>query len=421
MSISIWEGEKAADLVGAIERQNYLLSQLVTTSSQSATSVATLSEIHEIVRSGEASATFSVGDQINLNYNDGTNSYVLPWDIVHFGDVTLQDGETVPGMFIQSHYAMQGVQFDASEAIYYCASALASGTYYFTIGTTWGSNCTANTKYYFTTTQNIPAGGQIVIGTSSSFYTWGAPDCAPSTWKAYTFSSATSIAPIEGPLTLTAGTSGTNLGTISSDKLYTASETDGVNNLQRAAYGYNRWSHCGMRQWLNSSAAAGEWWASKNKHDRPPAQAATTRGFMAGFDSAFLSIIKPVAVTTVLNTVSDGAASNSTTADVTYDTFFCPSLYQEYAPPQIASAGYATEGEYWEYWRQRTGLTSPSTATNTYRIRYGYDAKTTARYVRLRSAFRGDACSAWCVYSGGNVADGYATGAIRPCPACVIC
>ena len=95
-------------LVEGMARQNLLLSQLISATTE-ATPVATLNEIHEIVRRGEAPNVFSVGDQINLNYNDGSSDYVLPWDIVHFGDVELQDGEVVPGMFIQSHYAMQSV------------------------------------------------------------------------------------------------------------------------------------------------------------------------------------------------------------------------------------------------------------------------------------------------------------------------
>ena len=80
----------------AVERQNVLLAEMITSSG--ATSAAALREIHEIVRSGNAADTFSIGDQILLNYNDGTNSYVLPWDIVHFDNVTLMDGEVVPGM-----------------------------------------------------------------------------------------------------------------------------------------------------------------------------------------------------------------------------------------------------------------------------------------------------------------------------------
>lgn len=401
-------------IVEGIARQNLLLSQMVQASES--TPAAELYEIHRIVQSGEAPNVFSIGDQLMLNYNDGAQSYVLPWDVVHFGNVELEDGETVPGMFLQSHYAMQAVQFDASEAIYVTDSAMPAGTYYFTIGTNWGTNCRAGDTFSFTTTVEIPAGGHVVIGKNNDFYTWGAPDVATSNWRAHTFASASSVTPLETNLELTAGATGTNLGTVASNIVYGSSNP---NNLQRAAYGYNRWSQSAMRQWLNSGAAAGAWWTAQNVFDRPPQQLATVRGFMAGFDEAFLNIIKPVKVTTALNTVTDTAIG---TSEDTYDTFFPASLEQEYIAPQLAGV----EGEYWEYWKQRLGLESPqntgSAYANAFHIRYTYNAKTSPQYVRLRSANRGAAGSAWIVNPTGSAYGGYAAaGAFRPAPACVIC
>ena len=412
MGVSIWEGKKAEELVEGIARQNLLLSQLVSANA-TATPVATLNEIHAIVQAGAAPTVFREGDQIMLNYNDGSADYVLPWDIVAFEDVELQDGETVPGMIVQSHYAMQGVQFSASQAIYVASSALPAGTYHFTIGTSWGTHCVSGKVYQFTTTQEIPAGGQVVIGSNTSFYTWGAPDVNPSNWRAYTFASPTSITPLDNALTLTEGSGGTDLGTLTSSVAYNAG---GFGNLQSCAYGYNRWAFSSMRKFLNSSAAAGAWWASSYAGDRPAQQAATLRGFMAGFDEAFLNIIKPVKVVTALNTVTDTAVGSSET---TYDTFFLPSLEQEYIVPQASGV----EGAYWPYWKERLGLTSPQAqgTANAKHIRYGYDAKTTAQYCRLRSAYRGVAFYTWIVYTTGYAYSSTAAYAYRGCPACVIC
>ena len=399
-------------IVEGIARQNLLLAQMVQVSE--ATPAAELAEIHRIVQSGEAPNVFSIGEQLMLNWSDGTNQHVLPFDIVHFGNVELADGEVRPGMFIQSHYAMQGVQFSATQAAVYCAEALPAGTYHFEIGTTWGNNCVAGKNYQFVTTVEIPAGGQIVLGTNSTFYTWGAPDTAVSNWRVYTFGSKTSTTPLE-TLEISEGTGGTSIGTLSNSTKFGAA---GATNLQMAAYGYNRWSHSALRQQLNSAAAAGAWWTPQHDVDRPPQQLATVRGFMAGFDDAFLSIINPIKVRTVLNTVSD---SDIGTYEDTVDTFFCPSLEQEYIVPQLAN----TEGEYWEYWKQRLGLTSPqvtgTAGANAFHIRYAFDAKTSAQTVRLRSAYRGTAANAWYVYSTGYANVGTATSAIRPAPACVIC
>lgn len=401
-------------IVEGLARQNILLSELVDAQSH-ATPVATLREIHEIVRQGEAPNVFSYGDQIMLNYNDGTNDYVLPWDIVAFGNYELEDGETRPGMVVQSHYAMQGVQFDASEAIYVASSAMPAGTYNFTIGTNWGTHCVAGKIYQFTTTKEIPAGGQVVVGRNNQIYTWGAPDNAPSTWKVHTFASNSATTPLDTNLEVTEGSSGTSLGSIASNTKYS---TSGVNNLQRAGYGYNRWSQSANRQFYNSSAAAGAWWAPQNPFDRAPEQLETVRGFMAGFDEDFLNIIKPVKVTTALNTVSD---SDIGASESTYDTFFLPSLEQEYIVPQLAGV----EGDFFPYWKERLGLTSPqaqgSAGTNARHIRYAYNAKTSAQYCRLRSANRGFATYTWYVYPAGYAGNYLgAASACRGCPACVI-
>ena len=151
--------------------------------------------------------------------------------------------------------------------------------------------------------------------------------------------------------------------------------------MQRAAYGYNRWGQSAMRQFLNSSAAADAWWTPQNPYDRRPDQLAMLPGFMAGFDEAFLNIIQPVKVVTALNTVSD---SEIGTTEVTYDTFFLASLEQEYCVPQLSGV----EGEYWEYWKRRLGLSSPQGSgaanTNPSHIRYAYNARTSAQACRLR-------------------------------------
>lgn len=400
-------------VVDVLARQNILLTELISAESH-ATPVSTLNEIHRIVQSGEAPNVFTIGDQLQLNYTEGETNYVLPWDIAAFGNFELQDGETKPGMVVQSHYAMQGVQFDASEALYVAESAMAPGTYNFTIGTTWGTHCVAGKTYQFTTTVEIPAGGQVMIGRNNNAFAWGAPDNAPSTWRVHTFADANATTPLETNLELTEGSGGTSLGTTTSSIKY---GTSGINNLQRAGYGYNRWSQSANRQFYNSSADKGNWYVGQNPFDRAPEQLATTQGFMRGFDEEFLNIIKPVKVTTALNTISD---SEIGTTETTYDTFFLPSLEQEYIAPQLSGV----EGEYWPYWKERLGLTAPqaqgTAGTNTRHIRYAYNAKTSAHYCRLRSAYRGSANYAWTVYSAGGAGYGDAAYARRGCPACVI-
>ena len=381
--------------------------------------VTDYNHLRTLVKTGKIGEVLDIGDRIVMDwYSDANTKYDLPWDVVNIGSVVNEHGETVPGLWLQSHWALPGIQFDGNEAFWHCDSALATGTYHITMGNSWGSHVVADKTYQFTLTQAVPAGGQLVFTTESS--TTGAlPDTAVSNWRVRSYSSPTSTTQIE-MVTVSEGSSGTSLGTLSSSTKY--SDT-GVNNMQRASYGYNRWSQSGIRQWLNSDAAAGAWWEPKNVFDRPPEQLTTIRGFMAGLPDDFLEIVRPVKVTTALNTVSD---SEIGTSEDSYERFFLPSLEQEYIVPQLSGV----EGSYWPYWKERLELSAPqawyASSTNTnenhYHIRYAIENHTSAQTVRLRSACRGYAFTAWYVYSTGYVNYYYyATHAYRSAPACVIC
>ena len=367
-------------------------------------------EIQRIVKSGKASAIFNIGDQINVPWRDvsGNQDYVMPFDIVHFEDVTLKDGTTVPGMWLQAHYTTPfDMQFSNAQAFYYAKTELPAGTYYITLTESWGSNAVKGKSYQFTLSKPVPAGGQL-----RGFIRM--PDVAPSTWKVYSHKDNKATTPIE-TIDVTEGTSGTKLGDMPYNSAIDTSLTYPLNNMQRTAYGDNRWAHSAYEQWLNSNDAAGAWWLPRDEYDVPPEQLSQKAGFMSGFGDDFLSIIQPVKVKTAKNTTAfDGSF------DETYDTFFLPSLEQIYAQTQISG-----EGEYWEYWKHALGRTSPngwydSNKNEAYKT-YAINAKTSAQTVRLRSANRGSANHTWYVYSSGNVITIYAYWSFRCAPACVIC
>lgn len=392
--------ETGQQMLSAMNRQNALLE--IMAADKIAELTTNLDEIHRLVREGIAQEVLAVGDQINVNWSDGTTNYVVPLDIVHFGDVQLQDGETVPGMFLQWHYCTPfGIQFDNYEAIYKAAEGLAAGTYNFTLSETY-SAAEAGT-YQFTLTEDVPAGG-IIAGLRAL----ADNGIIGNTVKTYASNSATTE--IE-TATVSAGNDGTSLGS------FTKSVPGTLNCAQRFGYGYGRWSQSAYRQWLNSAAAAGSWWAPQNDFDTPPTELATKRGFMAGFDDEFLAILGKVKVRTALNTVE----GLSDTYEDTYDTFFLPSLEQMYGTPQLADA----EGPYWEYWKRALGLTSPALtgSSNKYDAykTYAIEARTSAQYVRLRSASRGNANVAWLVSSTGFLGSFHAYNSLRCAPACVVC
>lgn len=354
--------ETGKEIAGALRQQNALLSAMARGSVNALAS--SWKDIHNIVREGLAAEIFHVGDQLIVPWKDvaADKTYEVPLDIVHFGNVTLKNGSVVPAMFLQWHYCSPfGVQFDHQENEQASESSFLSDYYYYEVYTA----SDGGTRYKL-----LVAGTDYAVG-----------DSIP-TSKVY----------------------------------YHSSIKDSTGYIVN--YGYNRWSHSAIRQYLNSKKGVNEWWTAQHLGDVAPEQLATKAGFMTGFDEEFLSCLKPIKVTTALNTVTD--TEIGTTED-TYDTFFLPSLEQIYAKPQLAGV----EGEIFDYWRQAVGKTEPNgwydTNINPAYITYAIDAKTSPQTVRFRSATRDLSYLTWIVYSSGCVNGYYADTALRFAPVCAIC
>jgi len=346
----------------------------------------------------ENARRYPVGDQIvipwkdmdDANHNTDATAYRVAWDIVHHDTVELSGGTQVPGMFLQMHLcSAYGVQFSAPQAFINCAGGLAAGTYCFTLNAAYGS-IPANSILEFTLSEAVPENGRIRMMTDRTVTTWAAGGTA----AIETVTAA-----------IVESSSGTDLGTTGSN---------GLNIVSRMQYGSNRWSTSAIRQYLNKSGA--DWWQSKEEFDIRPDQY-EKKGFMTGFNDDFLNAIKPIKVTTALNTVE----GYSEATEDTFDTFFLPALQQMYIQPQLENA----EGNYFEYWKDRLGLSSyAGTGSSNVFDAFKIPAlnANSAQYVRLRSATRGSAGSAWYVYSSGYVSSGGgATSAYRFSPVCVIC
>jgi len=374
---------------------------------------SSISQIASIVRGNtvdDNKKIFPIGDQIIIPWKDMDNSshntdetaYQVPLNIVHHGEVTLETGEVVPGMFVQWHHCSPfGVQFSHQQAFLNCPDGLAAGTYHVTLASSWGNNAVANTSWSFTLTKAVPAGGRL-----SGFE--GMPDQATTAWKVKSWSTPADPEPLE-TVAVVSGANGTDLGAMP----YTnPDENTGLNCMQSVAYGHNRWDTSALRQYLNSKGT--DWWVSKENFDIRPDQY-NKNGFMSGFSDEFLAAIKPVKVTTALNTVE---GYTETTVD-TFDRFFLPSLEQMNVVPQLSGA----EGEYWSYWRRRLGVSAPVAQFGTYPnlITTGIENKNSAQLVRLRSAYRGLSCLTWLFLTSGHVNNDYASYALRFSPVCVVC
>ena len=359
-----------------------------------------MAQIAHIIRANDVETNkkiFNIGDQLIMPWKDmddtahntDEKAYQVAWDIVHHGLVTLQDGSVVPGMFIQMHLcSAYGVQFSHQQAFMNCGDGLAAGTYYVLFnGNAWS----------FTLTQPVPAGGRLSgfesgSSASSNVKSWANPSDAN---------------PIE-TVAITNESNGTFLGSMISNR----ESEDGLNCHQRVQYGSNRWSTSAIRQYLNASGQ--NWFSSKDKFDIRPDQY-NKHGFMSGFGSDFLSAIKPVKVTTALNTVE---GYDNATED-TFDTFFLPSLEQINTTPQLRGV----EGDTFEYWKAKLGLSGfAATYPNVYdAFKIPAINAGSPQTVRLRSASRGSAFHTWLVNSSGYVNSNYASHASRFSPVCVIC
>lgn len=354
-------------------------------------------DVQTIVANGASEKAFAVGTQLIEKWADTADSkeYDLPWQVNHHENVTLEDGEVVPGMWLQTHDCLPfGVQFSHQRAFLACPDGLAAGTYHFDFAKAWGNNVKPGISYQFTLTKPVEKGGRLAG-------CYGAPDTAPTSWKVYSYG-ANGIT-LNETVNVTVGSSGTDIGTIPYEK-----RNGNINSMQEMAYGWNRWKTSALRQWLNSSKPKGQWWTPQDQWDICPDQLANKDGFLCGMPEQMLNSLKKVKVSTFANTVNDEGVE-----DITYDYVTLPSLGQIHAQTQIAG-----EGNPHTYWKRKSGKSTPHAwyQDDPNMITYSVANKTSAQGVRLRSANRGNAGNAWHVSSSGGIGSSGASYAITCSP-----
>nr|DAZ04891.1 MAG TPA: hypothetical protein [Caudoviricetes sp.] len=341
-------------------------------------------KVRTLIANGVGESAFAIGTQLIEKWTDTADSkeYDMPWQVNHFEDITLEDGEVVPGMWLQSHYTLPfGIQFSHQRAFLACHDELNAGTYNFNFAKSWGNNVKPGINYQFTLTKPVERGGRLAG-------CYGAPDKAPSNWKVYSYGKDGIT--LNETVNVTVGSGGTNLGTIPYD-----SRSGNLNSVQEMAYGWNRWKTSALRQYLNSSKPKGQWWTPQDQWDICPDQLASKDGFLCGMPEEMLNCLKKVKVVTYANNVNDKGAE-----DITYDYVTLPSFSQMFINPQTSG-----EGDVHTYWKRRSGRTTPCEWYINYpnMVEYSIANKTSPQYVRLRSANRGYACFTCYVRSSGSV------------------
>ena len=345
------------------------------------------SDVQALVRKGLASKVFAVGDQLTCQRGSTT----LVWDIIGFDIDTPADKQFTHSMTLQLHDCLPGTQYDASEALFYCETALAAGTYNFTLLAGYDTTYGGGKTYQFTLTKEVPAGGQITFP-----WNW---NTQASTTKVSTYKSRTDTAAIE-TVGVTEGTGGTSLGTADG-------KATNMNHSHRIRYGSNNWVESAMRQYLNSDKAAGSVWTPQTKFDRPPSWNASTAGFMNGLDADFLAVIGKTTKVTCRNTVTDGGGS-----DTTKDKFFLLSRREVFAGNEVSNV---TEGEPYPFYSDYSDYTSANVGADKNRIKYRGGSP---QWWWLRTPNPGGGDGVRFVSTDGNLNDYFAYDSNGVAPAC---
>lgn len=319
----------------------------------------------------------------------------LVFDVIGIDHDTPSDAQFEHSLTLQLHDCIAELQYDAREALFAFPSGLAAGAYHFTIGSQPWYAADVNKTIQFTLANAIPAGGQLVINNA---YNATAVNATISAFASGTATTATET------VTMTEGSGGTDLGTAAN----AISEDGNTNSIQRALLGSNNYRESAMRQYINSSKAAGSVWTPQTKFDRPPSWAATTAGFLFGVDPEFVSVLGKVKKVTALNTVSDGGGSEETDEKV-----FLISRTEAYMGNEVAGG----EGKAYAFYANYSDLAAPGTGKDTNRIKYRAGA---AKYWWLRSPHVGDALYVRLVSPSGELSNYYATNTFGVAPACVI-
>ncbi len=204
--------------------------------------------------------TAIVGEQVTLTRQNTDHTF----DIVDYDTdehvVTLLMHEVLPDYMV----------FEPAQALTYFPDGLEAGAYTFKH---------SNVNYYFTLTEDVPAGGQL-RATVSAFTTYA--------------SQYDDVEIETGVVNTTAITGATLLGTTASGNL---------NNMDRVNNGSNNSGESGLWAWLNSDAAPNTTLSPRiNKFSRPYATG-TSGGWLYGID--------PEALAVIADTVWDIQANNT--------------------------------------------------------------------------------------------------------------
>ena len=315
-------------------------------------------------------------------------TYKYPWAVMHHGEHA--DGR--PYMHLRVIKAVDLLQFDASEAFYYCEEALAAGTYYVEVPTAYGQTGVGN--YQFTLASQVPAGGRLCFSV--------VPYNTDITGKNVQVYDAANSTVVSQTAVISSGSSGTKLGVLQGTG---DTEVENMNSIQRVSFGSNNYAQSNIRQYLNSDAVAGSVWKSSNKFDQPPSWNASQPGFLTKLPDEFLEIVHPVTIAQDTNTVFEVDYTKSSSYTLK-DKFWLPSRFQIYGSKESAELNEIQ----WDYYKGSADID-----------KIMFDNGGTARFQWLRSPYVGIAYNVRFVHaSTGALNNNGAYHSYAVAPACEI-
>ena len=326
------------------------------------------------------------------------STVVLVLQYVAKDKVTLRNTNLTHSAVFQLKNLYRNIQFQSAEAIIYASAAMPAGTYHFNLykpGNIYYLNAALQNKdVQFTTTVDIPAGGQLVLS-SGSFPN----STAVSDLKLTSYGSKGSTTALEANIACAEGTAGTDLG-----RANDAANNTKINSTDRATYGSNNWEYSGIRQWLNSDKAGGSWYVAKGPFSRPYGNA-DVQGWEYGIEKDFLDVLQDVALSTGQNWFDGGQTK------VTYDKWFIPSNAQIW----FEEGGAADKS--WDYYKLFSDNPAASYGVDSNRIK---TLNGSATYWWTRTPIGSYSIFEFLVYPTGQYNDGGAYYSFGVAPACCI-
>lgn len=350
--------------------------------------VESWSDVQKIVRAGQASKYFSIGDQFvcgKTNPNGTVDKLV--WDVIGIDHDVPSDPQFTHSMTLGLHDCYIALPFDAREALFAFPDGLAAGAYNFKIGVQPWCVDDVGKIITFTLTKDVPSGGQLVINNVYNATMIGATISS--------FASGADIIPIETVI-MSEGNTGAYLYTVY------AAVNDNANSIQCALLGSNDYFKSGIYQWLNSDHRNGWGWTAQTKFDRMPDNAIKTTGFLYSIDQEFLSVIGNVKKDTCNNGINE-----------TIEKIFLLSRSEIYGGDEETGG----DGEPYEYYKSFSDLTEAGTNSDINRIKYYNNV---GRYWTLRTAFNNTLYRVRGVNAEGRVSYGNAYSSNYIAPACCI-